>query len=140
MTSFASYCFSPPVTSSPIALISEKLAPLTPQQRAAFDNLSYVNYNLNPDEHPGGVALAKFETNAVAAGKDHVGIFPNMARLNHGCSSAFNVVYSWREQEQALVVYALKEVKKGQVSKTVTWMLLFCPGLCFLIRPLPRNF
>jgi len=39
-----------------------------------------------------------------------------MARLNHGCSRAFNVVYSWREREQALVVHALKSIQKGQVG------------------------
>ncbi|KAF5350822.1 hypothetical protein D9757_013544 [Collybiopsis confluens] len=37
-----------------------------------------------------------------------------MARLNHACSSAFNVVYSWREKEGVLVVFALKNIGKGQ--------------------------
>jgi len=41
-----------------------------------------------------------FQTNAVAAG-DGVGIFPTMARINHGCSSAFNAVYTWREKDCA---------------------------------------
>ncbi|KAF4617399.1 hypothetical protein D9613_006017 [Agrocybe pediades] len=102
------------ITSSPIALMAEKLAGLTPHQRKAFEDLSYVNFNLDPVKHPQAVALAKFETNAVAAGKDRVGIFPTMARLNHGCSSAFNVVYSWRDDEEVLVVYALKAIKEGQ--------------------------
>lgn len=39
-----------------------------------------------------------------------------MARLNHGCSSAFNVVYSWREDEGLLVVYALKKILKNEVT------------------------
>lgn len=70
---------------------------------------------MKPENHPDEVALAIFQTNAVAAG-DGVGIFPRMARLNHGCSSAFNVVYTWREWEKALVVYALKNIRKGEVS------------------------
>lgn len=61
------------------------------------------------------MALAIFQTNAVAAGAD-VGLFPRMARLNHGCSRAFNVVYSWRDQEGVLVVYALRTIKKGAVG------------------------
>jgi hypothetical protein len=60
--------------------------------------------------------------------------------MNHGCSAAFNVVYSWREDEQVLgrltsmmarggnvnsphltivVVYALKPIKEGQELLTV---------------------
>jgi len=61
------------------------------------------------------VALAIFQTNAVSAG-DGVGIFPRMARLNHGCSRAFNSVYSYREKEGELVVHALKGIKKDEVS------------------------
>jgi hypothetical protein len=85
--------------------------------RESFFNLSYVNFprDLKPEDHPDEVALAIFQTNAVAAG-DGVGIFPGMARLNHGCSRAFNVVYTWRPQEQALVVHALRTIQKGQVS------------------------
>lgn len=103
------------VTSSPSALISRLLDQASPSGREAFLNLSYVNFpeHLNPDNHPDEVALAIFETNAVAAGND-VGIFPRMARLNHGCSSAFNVVYSWREREGGIVVHALKSIPKGE--------------------------
>jgi hypothetical protein len=45
--------------------------------------------------------LAKAQTNAIAAG-DMVGIFPKTARLNHGCSSAFNAAYNWDEGAQEL--------------------------------------
>jgi len=92
------------------------LAKLPPTEQEAFLNLSFVNFpgHLDPKEHPDEVALAIFQTNAVSAGKNVVGIFPTMARLNHGCSSAFNVVYSWRNEEEGLVVYALKDVQKGQ--------------------------
>lgn len=70
--------------------------------------------NLSPDseEFSKEVHLAIFETNAVAAGPN-VGLFPMMARLNHGCSGAFNSVYSWREREGVLVVHALKDIKEG---------------------------
>jgi hypothetical protein len=37
-----------------------------------------------------------------------------MARLNHGCSAAINAVYSWREDEQVLVVHALKPIPRGR--------------------------
>lgn len=65
-------------------------------------------------DHTAPVALAIFQTNAVATG-DAVGLFPTMARLNHGCSSAFNVVYTWREQEGVIVVHIIRPVKKGDV-------------------------
>jgi hypothetical protein len=69
--------------------------------------------NLSPEEFSKQLQLAIFQTNAVAAGTN-VGLFPTMARLNHGCSGAFNSVYSWREREGVLVVYALKDVNKGE--------------------------
>jgi len=88
---------------------------LTPSQRESFWNLSYVNVpdELDNEENREVVALAIMQTNAVSAG-ENVGIFPRMARLNHGCSSAFNVVYFWRENEQVLTIYAMKPIKKGQ--------------------------
>lgn len=94
----------------------ENLIQLSPEEQDAFFNLSYVNFpaHLDPEEHIEEVALAIFQTNAVQAGED-VGIFPRMARLNHGCSSAFNVVYMWRSEEHQLVVHALKDVKQGEV-------------------------
>ncbi|THV04461.1 SET domain-containing protein [Dendrothele bispora CBS 962.96] len=113
----------PQISVSPTTLIAQNLLRLTPYQRSAFLNLSYVNLPPHVDPDSGlekdlnEVALAIFQTNAVSAGEG-VGIFPRMARLNHGCSRAFNSVYSWREgkdgQEGVLVVHALKEIKKGE--------------------------
>ncbi|KAL0578969.1 hypothetical protein V5O48_003061 [Marasmius crinis-equi] len=105
----------PKISVSPSALIHSNLQRVDPKAREAFFNLSYVNLpaHVDPEEDEAEVALAIFQTNAVAAG-DGVGIFPRMARLNHGCSSAFNVVYTWREKEGALVVHALKGITKGQ--------------------------
>ncbi|CDO76092.1 hypothetical protein BN946_scf184649.g18 [Trametes cinnabarina] len=92
--------------------------PRAARQRAAFYNLSYVNLptGLTPDSdaYNEQLALAIFQTNAVAAGRQGVGIFPRMARLNHGCSRAFDVVYTWRDDEGALVVHALKPIRAGE--------------------------
>jgi len=88
---------------------------LSPEQVASFYNLSHANLpqDLSPEESTKQLPLAIFQTNAVAAGPN-VGLFPTMARLNHGCSRAFNSVYSWREREGVLVVHALKDIKKGE--------------------------
>ncbi|EMD35001.1 hypothetical protein CERSUDRAFT_54156, partial [Gelatoporia subvermispora B] len=111
------FVVSSSVTGSPGALLLDMLSPLTEEQRASFYNLSYVYLPQGPQ--PGtraydeALALAIFQTNAVSAGQ-HVGIFPQMARLNHGCSSAFNSVYTWRDREGMIVVHALKPVKEGE--------------------------
>ncbi|KAI0356426.1 SET domain-containing protein [Trametes cingulata] len=106
------------VTMSPGALLLSSLATLSPAQRASFYNLSYVNFPVGVQEgtprYQEELALAIFQTNAVSAGSQGVGIFPRMARLNHGCSSAFNVVYTWRDDESVLVVHALKPVREGE--------------------------
>ncbi|KAJ3999858.1 hypothetical protein F5050DRAFT_1851328 [Lentinula boryana] len=104
------------INTSPTALMTHHLSLLTPYQYAQFYNLSYVNFpaDHDPEIDLAELALAIFQTNAVSAGVDSAGVFPRMARLNHGCSSAFNVVYSWREKEGLLVVHALKDVRKGQ--------------------------
>jgi SET domain len=103
------------VKTSPSQLILNLVERLAPDEAASFYNLSYVNLpeNISPEEFSKQLPLAIFQTNAVAAGSN-VGLFPVMARLNHGCSNAFNSVYSWREREGVLVVHALKDIKKGQ--------------------------
>ncbi|KAL1736883.1 hypothetical protein EV714DRAFT_279392 [Schizophyllum commune] len=105
-------------TSNPKGVIAEGLRAASPEGRAAFFNLSYVGLpdDFDPASDAAAHALAIFQTNAVAAG-DMVGIFPRMARLNHGCVRAFNSVYSWREREGALVVHALKPIAKGERSQ-----------------------
>jgi hypothetical protein len=102
-------------------MILHALSALSPSARASFYNLSYVNLPLDtdPDFDMGEVAIAIFQTNAVAAGDGQVGIFPRMARLNHGCVSAFNAVYSWRDHPGAIVVHALKDIKEGEVGSHV---------------------
>ncbi|GJE97204.1 SET domain-containing protein [Phanerochaete sordida] len=106
------------VQGSPGAIVLSALASLSPHQRDAFYNLSYVNFprHLTPNSpsYHETMALAIFETNAIGADDDGTGIFPTTARLNHGCSAAFNAVYSWRSSEGALVVHALKNIKEGE--------------------------
>ncbi|EJC97968.1 uncharacterized protein FOMMEDRAFT_149425 [Fomitiporia mediterranea MF3/22] len=104
-------------TQSPVKVLKERLNALTQDERNAFHSLSYVTPgrdsntqdSLSDDE----MVLAIFQTNAISAG-DSAGLFPHTARLNHGCSKAFNSVYSWRPHEGHLVVHALKPIKRGQ--------------------------
>ncbi|KAG7445775.1 SET domain-containing protein [Guyanagaster necrorhizus] len=100
---------------SPTALISHRVQSLNDLDYHAFFNLSYVNFpkSMDPEVFRDEVAMAIFQTNAVAVGQG-VGIFPRMARLNHGCSSAFNVVYSWRQEKGEIVVHALQNISRGQ--------------------------
>jgi len=88
---------------------------LSPDQAASFYNLSHAGLreDLSPEVLSNSLPLAIFRTNAVALRSD-AGLFPMMARLNHGCSGAFNSVYSWREREGVLVIYALKDIKSGE--------------------------
>ena len=71
---------------------------MSPEDRRLFDGLSH---HAEPDAAEERLPLVKFQTNAMAAG-NNVGLFPRTARMNHGCSSAFNAVYTWREDEQVL--------------------------------------
>jgi len=103
------------ITGSPSQLILGLVQRLSPEQADSFYNLSHVNLpqDLSPEESTEHLPLAIFQTNAVAAGLN-VGLFPTMARLNHGCSYAFNSVYSWREREGVLVIHAMKDIKKDE--------------------------
>ncbi|KAI0300251.1 hypothetical protein BC826DRAFT_992282 [Russula brevipes] len=113
------------INTSPSQLIWDLVQQLSPAQVASFYNLSHVNLpgNPSPEELAKQLPLAIFQTNAVAAGSD-VGLFPTMARLNHGCSGAFNSVYSWREREGVLVVHALKDINKGEELLTAYFRTL----------------
>ncbi|KAG6900388.1 hypothetical protein C0993_011376 [Termitomyces sp. T159_Od127] len=100
---------------SPSAIIASFLREASSHDREAFLDLSYVNFpeDLDPEIYIDEVVLAIFQTNAIAAGTG-VGIFPKTARMNHGCSSAFNAVYTWRDREEVLVVHALKKIFEGE--------------------------
>ncbi|KAL5501622.1 hypothetical protein ACEPAH_8882 [Sanghuangporus vaninii] len=99
---------------SPTQLLKDRLRNLTQNQKDEYYSLSYVHpgkdlKSLSEDD----ITLAIFQTNGISAG-DSVGLFPRTARLNHGCSAAFNSVYSWRSREGNLVVHAIKPIKRGQ--------------------------
>ncbi|EPQ54746.1 SET domain-containing protein [Gloeophyllum trabeum ATCC 11539] len=102
------------ITSSPTALLSSLLSALPAASLSAFFALSAVHLPSSPDPDPLDVALAIVQTNAVAAGEGHIGVFPTMARLNHACAGAFNAVYSWRAGEGVLVVHAVRDVRRGE--------------------------
>ena len=82
------------VKQSPEHLIVSLVSQLSPEQRRQFLALSHHS---NPTSIGDAQWLAKAQTNGIAAG-ENVGIFPKTARLNHGCSSAFNVAYNWDEE------------------------------------------
>ena len=107
-----------PVSTPPADLMGKLLPTLSEGERAALFNLSYVglppNVSKDDPDYDAQIALAITQTNGIAAGVRGVGVFPNVSRMNHGCSSAFNAVYSWREKERQLVVYAIKPIKLGQ--------------------------
>ena len=109
------------VSSSPSVFIAGSLAKLSGNEQEAFFNLSNVNFpqHLDPDEHPNEVGLGIFQKNAVATG-DGVGIFPTMARINHGCSSTFDGIYTWREKERTLYGHALKAIGRGEFSVLIS--------------------
>lgn len=106
------------ITVPPAELMGRILPTLSRGQRAALFNLSYVRLppNLSKDDpdYDAQVAVAITQTNGISAGTQGVGVFPRVSRLNHGCSKAFNAVYSWREKEQKLAVHALRPIKEGQ--------------------------
>lgn len=98
------------IRESPERLIASLVSQLSPEKRRQFNALSHHS---NPDSTGEAQMLAKTQTNAISAG-DMIGIFPNTARLNHGCSSAFNVAYNWAAGEQELVVQAFKPIMEGE--------------------------
>lgn len=114
---------------SPGSVILHTLAGLTTVQRTSFYNLSYVNLpsNLVPGTpaYNDELALAIFQTNSISAGEHGVGLFPRTARINHGCSSAFNSVYHYRPKEGVVVVHALKGIEKGEVHFPEWWSYAF---------------
>jgi len=75
---------------SPGTHLGRVLSSLNRTQRAAYYELS------KPTSGNSNVAEGIFQANAVVVGEDGAGVFPTISRINHGCSGAFNAVYSWR--------------------------------------------
>lgn len=95
----------------PTEAIGSVLLNLTPEAKERLLELSYVKAPRNPSEN--ATALAIVATNGVSVGTD-IGVFPTTARMNHGCSSAFNAVYVWRAKDGVIVVHAIKDIKKDE--------------------------
>lgn len=89
------------VTEDPVGYIDDQLSALSTDQQYEFFNLSHADPNVSQDLIP----VSIIQTNGIAAGPNRVGMFPRTARLNHGCSSAFNVVYSYKEKENILGIF-----------------------------------
>ena len=110
---------------SPGSVILHALAGLSPTQREAFYNLSYVNlpaaFEPGTPAYNDELALAIFQTNSISAADQGVGLFPQTARLNHGCAGAFNAVYTYRPREGVVVVHALKPIREGEVRPSRKW-------------------
>ena len=96
-------------------LYKVRLSRLTTYDRLRFFDLSYFTHGNATTFTEDEKTLAIFQTNAIKAGANDVGLFPLIARLNHGCSSAFNSVYTWRDEEGVLVVHTLRPVKRWEV-------------------------
>lgn len=79
----------------PEQAIEEQLQKLSEAQRATF--MSLGDAGLHADKR-----VSIFQTNAMSLSSRGAGICPTMARLNHGCLGAYNVVYSWQENNEQL--------------------------------------
>src|ERR1700761_7880085 len=91
------------VFEDPITFLTKQLSNLSPSQRNAYLSLSHHAVNTGDSQlYLNDTILSVLQTNAINAGPDKVGIFPNTARLNHGCVHAFNAVYSFRAEEKVL--------------------------------------
>ncbi|GJJ15739.1 hypothetical protein Clacol_010017 [Clathrus columnatus] len=99
----------------PIQHIDNKITSLSQEQKYEFFNLSHAHTDIPHDQIP----ISIIQTNGIAAGPKQLGVFPRASRMNHGCSSAFNAVYSWRENENILVVHALRNISQGEEILTV---------------------
>ncbi|KAK1220594.1 hypothetical protein PQX77_016646 [Marasmius sp. AFHP31] len=112
----------------PESLLTPILQNLTSAQSKALFSLSYTRLKTEKDEKVNLdtktqtprerylLAEGIVTNNAVGIirdGQRTLGVFPRMARLNHGCASAYNLAYGWRAEEEELRVYALKEIKEG---------------------------
>ncbi|KZS89515.1 hypothetical protein SISNIDRAFT_479733 [Sistotremastrum niveocremeum HHB9708] len=90
------------IDGDPEELVLAALSILSFNARSQFINLSHHShskYDPNTDDElgiDGPTALSILQTNAISARPGNLGIFPQIARLNHGCGGAFNAVYNFR--------------------------------------------
>jgi len=105
------------ISEDPIKLLNRHLNSLTQDQRNEYFDLSHhahAGQNSNENDYLNQKTLSIFQTNAISTAGGEVGLFPKTARLNHGCVSSFNCVYTWREHEGVLVTHALKPIRVGE--------------------------
>ncbi|KZV87006.1 SET domain-containing protein [Exidia glandulosa HHB12029] len=95
------------VKAAPEVILEEQLSELSVEDRKRYMRLGNAGLHADP-------RVSIFQTNAVALGSRGAGVCPTFARLNHGCLSAFNVVYSWQEDTGNIVVHATKDIKPGE--------------------------
>lgn len=88
--------------------LKKVLSSLNASQRETYYNLSKPASSGDPD-----VTELVFRVNSVAVGDGSAGVFPTIARVNHGCARSFNSVYHWKAEEGVGVLHALKPIKKG---------------------------
>jgi hypothetical protein len=82
---------------------------LSTSQQQEFLGLHDYRFPGDRDQSP---LLTILRSNAYNTGADHVGIFPKIARINHSCRP--NSGNFWSENENHRVIYAFKEIEKGE--------------------------
>ncbi|KAG8877453.1 hypothetical protein FRB97_003384 [Tulasnella sp. 331] len=101
--------------------IITQIGNMTDSNLSAFFSLYYPSTVLmadgtqkpiNPEEIDMPLAIVQANSLAIEGGMQAV--FPKAARINHGCSAAFNAVHSWRADEKKLYVHALRDIKAGE--------------------------
>ncbi|KAG8945844.1 hypothetical protein FRC04_012291 [Tulasnella sp. 424] len=88
--------------------LKDKMSNLTADQRAEYMSLWYEPATPTQD-----VLRAILMANSYST-HDSLAVFPNAARMNHGCAGASNVAYSWRKGEGRFYLHALRGVKQGE--------------------------
>jgi len=91
-----------------VAEIDLKFNLLSPEEQKEVEDL-------HDHRFPGDGAsrlLTIFRSNAYNTGDDHVGLFPKTARINHSCRP--NCGNFWSEKNKERIIYAQREIKKGE--------------------------
>ncbi|ESK88030.1 set domain-containing protein 5 [Moniliophthora roreri MCA 2997] len=123
-----------PADEIPRSFISDLFQNWNQSQTNALLSLSWSKLktndtiNMNPstqtEEERYFMTEGIIQNNAVAlrkGGEPYLSVFPRMARINHACAGSFNMMFSWREAEEELRVYAIKDVKRGE-ELTITYI------------------
>lgn len=82
---------------------------LSPQQQQDFLELHDHRF---PKEKDQNRLITILRSNAYNTGDDQVGIFPKIARINHSCKP--NSGNFWSEKENHRVIYAFRDIEKGE--------------------------